>query len=516
MWFYYLSMKHLVDLINEGVFDVYKSPEQVVDKISTQDILSKCKGNFKALYLKDGSAKITGKLIISGDAMGLYIKCSNFKGHLIIENCPELKSLEWSFLNKLYIFDGSITINNCPKLESLKGISDMIKGDLTVTNCKRIKDLANCDSVFGDVMWHNNGKKLTHDQIKDATHCLGQVLLEGLDEEEIIDESLNNPWLQKLARQLKNYSSHTDWYNKETKSTLQDVLGDKGLFDKVDSDDIDVYDMKNAGDKKAVLKLMFNTYSSSNGEAKTFNRLLVFDCDADEFICGFSCESWKHKNRGETNPFKVSQQFDIPTKSKTGKVKEKLEGINDIKRYIESLYNYKIIAISYSDEHGFDKRWAITKSRNDARQGMITPGDAEQYKKIAKENILRYKKILAENRVKGNTTEYEEVAKKVGDILERANKMSMDVIKHPEKYSFFDMSHIFDQIRDSEHYDKGKVYGTNGLLIKYKSFINKYMDIRKNTGYGDPANQLASLNKQKESLLQYIDKIDANLKKYGF
>ena len=114
--------------------------------------------------------------------------------------------------------------------------------------------------------------------------------------ESFVNEAFNNPWLQKLAAQLKKYpykeyswrDDEPDRYNK-----INDIFkygkssygGAGRIFDKITMDDIDVYDMGNEKDKKDLAKAFYNTYSLDSADGADI--ILIYNEDLGEFIGGF-------------------------------------------------------------------------------------------------------------------------------------------------------------------------------------------------------------------------------------
>ena len=400
----FIEISKNIASLSEGLFDVEGDVRlgKEIEKDSTRAFLNSCKGNFTPVYFKDGSVRVNGKLIITGLSTDkIYFNCRDFHGKLIIENCTKLETLEGSFLEKFAVFDGSITINQCPSLTTLKGIPGLIKGDLSITNCKKLKSCEGIESVFGNLYWSGNGKKYDIDTLKEKTRVIKKIFCscEDIDAsitEGLVNEALNNPWLQKLAAQLKKYpykeySWHDDDPNKYNK--ISDIFkygkfsyASAGrIFDKITMDDIDVYDMGDEKDKKDLAKAFYNTYSANvvNGA----DIILIYNEDLGEFIGGFG---GTRKVRGVQNEgidwINIPYKGAYNNKAGLGSNYTKTEAKEKLLRYGTG---YTVVVINSGRNTGTSSadHYNLSKERKDSQEGVINPGDAEQYKKIAAANI---------------------------------------------------------------------------------------------------------------------------------
>ena len=513
--------------------------EKTVDADIQQAFLNGCKGNFKVVKFKNGQCRINGKLIISGDKITdanlVTFQCKEMHGQLVIENCPKLTSLKDSFLSKIHVFDGSITINQCPNLESLEGLPSMINNDLTVSNCKKVKNLGTCESVLGNIYWSHNGKRLTKDQILDKTHCIGRVFCESLDEQlnesEEIFETLNNPWLQKLAKQLKQYPGGRYEYKEDRYQTVprtfKDLMresngGDSRLFDKIESDEIEVFNMKDKKDKDALKNLIYFTYNKSDNDHPWAQIILVFDEDLGEFVYAYGNGNTKSgveriQIPNKNNPQSQSQWISWSSVSKTDVRTQLLDRLG---------IGYTVVAIlnKYESPTGSNARWNLQHDRQEARKGMITPGDAKQYAQIAQENIKRYKDILAKNRALQKNDKYSKLCDEVEDIMTRVFKLSRDIMKNPAKYdnNSYKVRNFLDWVKDEKRsfYNRGRYEssGNNGLMYVFNHFIEYYQKMNsQDPMYKDDIQSYAkSTETYAEALKKAIEYANNKLNEFGF
>ena len=440
--------------LSEGVFDM-EGDDRLAKGVETDLInmfLKSCKGNFNTVLFKDGSVRINGKLIISNiEGEKIPLKIRDFHGHLIIENCNNLVTLEGDFLNKIYVLDGSLTINQCPSLVSLKDIPGMVKGDVSITNCKKLKDLGTLESVFGNFYWEHNGKKYTKEQLAEKVHVIKKIICCSEDNtsadvnENLINEAVNNPWLQRLAKQFKQYPyKERSWdENSPLKyNTVDSFFRNYArtsyygrVLDKISSEDIDVYDMGNEDDRKALSKAFYNAYSSKDINGGDI--VLVYNDDIEEFVCGFGRII---KQRGVQGEGVESIIFPNKSNKYISDIRKdflsKTEAKNKLLRFGTG---YTTIVINTGDSTGTGDiaRRHIKNDRAENRQGMITPGDIEQYKRIARDNVKRYKEIIAQNKInsKKNSDEFDKLNDAFEQIMTRSFKLIRDVSKNPKSYS---------------------------------------------------------------------------------
>lgn len=552
--FYYLYMKSFKEIsqdiipLSEGLFDMEGTDrlEKGVEKDTTEMFLKTCKGKFSAVYFKDGSVRISGKLIISGiESDRLYLNCRDFHGALIIENCPKLTTFEGSFLDKIAVFDGSITINQCPALTSLKGLPGLIKKDLSVTNCKKLKSIEGVDSVFGNVYWSGNGKKYTEEQLKDKIHVIRKIFcgeddLDANVSESTITESFNNQWLQRLAAQFKKYP-YKEWSYRDNEpnkyNNVDQVFKNYGrsssmygrLLDKITSEDIDVYDMSDEKDKKALAKAFWDAYSANN--AAGGDLFLVYKEDIGEFIGGFGHTS---KARGGQN-IGVSWIY-FPNKDRgAGKMGEgtwytKTEAKEQLLNYG---IGYTVVVINSGKTTGtaWDDKSKIIRDRTEAKQGVINPGDVEQYKKIAAANLKRYKdevaKIKAMRKKDSESESYDNIIDEYEKINVRVFKLVRAVAKNPKAYSKYEVTDFLNWVRDKKEYNSNyrpwqkhsgpQYYGTNGVAYVFKVFMDDYLDCFGNSYKANPdESDFKSLENSAKAMKMVIELADQKLKKFGF
>lgn len=521
-----------------------------VEKDLTEMFLSKCKGNFSPVYFKDGSVRINGKLVISKiESEKIYLNCRDFHGKLVIENCPNLKTLEGPFFEKLYVFDGSITINQCPSLESINGISGMIKGDVSITNCRKLKDFGTLESVFGNLYWERNGKKYTQEQISEKVHVIKKIFcsegdVEANVVESSINEAFNNQWLQRLADQFKKYPYKR--YSWETDSpdlfnTIDKLFRSYGrssamqgrVLDKISNEDIDVYDMSDEKEKKELGKAFYDAYSSNN--AKGADLILVYSESIGEFIGCFGLITGKRGRQGAGVEWVIFPHKDDGRYGKfDGEIKTAWYSKSRAKDTLLSFgigYTVVVINAGIDSETDWRSRDEISRERKKSQEGVINPGDVEQYKKIAAANIKRYKDMVAQirlNRKKDDETAgYDKVIDEYEKINTRVLALVRGITKDPKSFQKYDVTRFLEWLRDEKRFNSrytynGKngpqYYGSDGLMYYFKVFMDYYMACFGSGHYKSTpdADDYKSLETATNNLKSAIQKADEKLKSFGF
>lgn len=163
----------------------------------------------------------------------------------------------------------------------------------------------------------------------------------------------------------------------------------------------------------------------------------------------------------------------------------------------------------------------IRKERNDKKRDAIALYSPSEIRDIARDNIKRYKEIIAKNKAErmaksdNISQEVSEVTKKV---LELSEKVNSDVVKYAD--CIWDMTNLLTMIYDRKvhtGYHKGKsTYdGSVGLLYCYTKYIKtkkevltgSYKDMyqKENTGYKKAIETLL------EKIWEKIEELEAKL-----
>jgi hypothetical protein len=156
--------------------------------------------------------------------------------------------------------------------------------------------------------------------------------------------------------------------------------------------------------------------------------------------------------------------------------------------------------------------WKLRSDRREARTGMITNTE-DQNRRIARENIERYKKIVAQNKA-NRDKDFEEIDKQVENIIMRVLKASQISHRDPSKISTIQVQRLNEWIYDEVRYSSSthKSYGKTGLLRLYNTFTDYFNDVKKGSSY---TFQIEGLEKVKVEIKDTIKKIDEELKSLG-
>ena len=416
------------------------------------------------------------------------------KGNIYIMN-SEIETLEGLFFDNAVI-EGSLTIQNCKNLISLKGCPAEVQ-TLTIMECSKLKSLENGPVVLRNLYAMKNGKKFKEEDLRNQITVNKNIFCSQVNDEDIIlegmiNESLRNPHLIRLAKQLKEpkYRIDKDW-------TLEMVLRDRNLYlDKLDSDSFKEYD----GSDPRALTLARKAMA---------NDLIIILCMNDKgrytyLIHGHSVtnidfnenDRWAGRMPRWGSDTSVHNLENIIKKSDT------------------------VIIIDYNGE---ERNWKLKNQRMDARKGALALNRGEErssdeidakyiryYQGIANENRERYKKLVAiikaQRNLTGFTASFEKLKKRIDNVMERYTQLMVTMLKYPEKYSSWDIDYVTSKIKS--HYTSAKARSTvsTGLLVLLDRYMHIYIESRKgdiNVAVAD--SKLKELESEIESTLDQLE-----------
>ena len=405
-------------------------------------------GKNKIMYLKNGTLKLSsGKLIIKNfkeSKFPPFLKFSSVKGNIYIENC-DIENLEGLF-DDMIKYKGELHITSCPKLTSLKGLPLYIEGGLTVVNNKSLKDLGGHliqPTVLGDVYFMKNGKRWTDEQLKKQITIIGKI------NESVINEEINEPHLLKLAKQLID----------KKQGSFIDAVGYTGIaWDKVSTSNVEV----------------FNMYEEAE-DARKAVRSIISKAEKIGLVLVINFGEYTHIINGHKRLYS------------TKKHNEAYISYTDIIDIVNNAEKIICIDLDGLGNEVYIKR----RSREKSREGMVLQGDPEYYRKVAKENIKRYKEIIAKNKLVKNRN-YEKLDKAVQEALNRVMQAVMKVHKDPIKFAdkSFELAWMQELIYDQKVYlgwdnktGNAKYKGQEGLLYCYKEYNRWYMEVNNPRSY---------------------------------
>lgn len=483
----------LYDYVMESILDdeddLLNQTDNVVSKGWFEENAT---GKFKVKISKKGITKITGDVIIKGYDGETFpgLNIDEFNGSLTIEKCPNLVSMEGLFKQYFYKIYGNLIINNCPKLTKL-ACPNTVEGNFQLVGNSSLKSLEGAPEMVTDEVYiMKNGKKFKEDQIKKHIPYIGEFVCCSEESEEVditeseeVDEAFGNPYLMLLAKQLKEGG--------QAFKSIFNRYGVDTLWDQVDSSHITNYSWRYKSPSDKDLKAARAIISGKSGgyiityryEDNKLKFVRVIDSHKSTIVLGGKYTVWHQEKSTELIDMICGIGYSNP----------KCDGM--------------IIIHVDRELDNWDKR----NERRQARQGMVenTP---EYYRKVARENMERYKTIIAQNRANRKSGDVERVQKKVNEFLQKIMQASANVVKNPTKYAddMYYLNTLNEYAYDKVSYDRGHTYGSDGVLVLF----NRYMDSWTRTATGKTTYYSGDVQKLLQSIEERIDKIISKSQSY--
>ena len=426
-------MKNLNEYIKESILgDWEDSISDVKNTLAKEWVDKNCKGDFKIIYLKNGMHKLNrGTLIIKNVTEDIIpLTFSKVEGNIVIEKCPNIKSLEGMFAPQCVAIGGSLSIGNCDKFETLKGIPPIIDNEFNLIGNKSLKRFESDSqfTVFGSIHIMKNGSKLKEQDIekvfKSFKHINCSLDLENSILESNINEALNEPHLLKLAKTMHD--------NKKSVNFSEAFRYMNIAWDEIDSSNVSVYKTYNDDALKAARKI----FSAGNPG------IIILVNKNNEYTHCITNNKWVYV----LNPLRYS------TTQYEAKATDIVELINN---------SEEVIIIETSGMSVQGKQIARYK----ALEGMVIQGDERYYKDLARDNIKRYKKIIAQNKALKDNDEVKKLSEKVQECLNRMMAATNKIMSDPVKYA-----DSFVYLSILQNYICSSAYSSNGLLASFKEY----------------------------------------------
>ena len=506
-------MKHLKDIIVESFFDGEEDLMKDMDNIAIETWLKEnTTGGYKYQRLKTGDWKINGTLIIkgfTGEEIPIKNIVSVINGGITIEKCPNLTTLDGLFASKC-TFDGDLNIANCPKLESIGVLPGKVEGAVNISNNQRLKNIDNLPYlVNGNVYLIKNGKKFKEETLRNSLYAHNIFCSCEEDEanvnEDIIEEAFTSAHLSLLNKQLnKSGLSFNNLFVKKV-YTGQSPTDMNRM--KIDWKDIDSSNIKEFSKVDATaLKAIRSVISSKTG------RGIVLLTDWKGNYTGVMTSDKRYCLLYSEDSFDSHRLFDWRN-CKTEYLIATAERADGC------------VVISWDTQKSSDYR-ALRQQREQSQDGRLlnTP---EQYKKIAKENLERYKQMAAQLKIKKNSV-FNKIDNGVEDILIRMMKANRDAHLKPETFkgygnhSIYDLQYLNECIYDKKYYvgysrKHGNEYrGSNGLLYFYDEYTKAYVRLANGEAYGDAMKRSDEVDAMANHLLKVIEELQSKLTNMGY
>ena len=481
----------LYDFVMESILDDEDDLMNQTDNAVSKEWFDEyATGDFKVKISKKGITKVTGNLIIKGYDGETFpnINIDEFNGSLTIEKCPNLVSTEGLFKQYFHKLIGNLTINNCPKLTKLS-CPFSIEGNFYLTGNSSLKSLEGAPTmVYGEVYIMKNGKKFNEEQIKKYIEYIGDFICcsedeieADVNESEELNEALNNPYLLLLAKQLKETNG----------LSFKNIFGGYSIaWDQIDSTNIKNYNWR------------YKTPSEKDLKAA---RLII-----SGKVSGFII-TYHYEEGGKIVFDKLINYNKIVLNlhgSYRGAVTKSTEIIDMI---VGSYYNRTDGMLIITGDFGYSSELSTYNKkyeRRKSREGMVenTP---EYYRKVAQENMERYKKIIEANKANRNSGAVEKVQKMVDSFLKDIMKASQNVLKNPTKYA--DELLWLDTLNECAYstvtYGRNGKFGKDGVLVLF----NRYMGLWSKAATGNKSyiygatvdDSLKNIQAQIEEIISY-------------
>jgi hypothetical protein len=307
-----------------------------------------------------------------------------------------------------------------------------------------------------------NGKKFSEDTIKQYIKIPQRIVCSMESQESIkesmINESLNEPHLLELVAQIKRNNKDLD-----LKRLLVNWF--EIQWDDIDSSNVREY---NRLDNEA-LTTARNVIAARANEVKGI--LLLRNANGEYTHIISYKKDYLHLD--ERSGYRIGPHW-IEDKS------------SELMHMVERADSF--VAIIWDGDWPW-KRSKLQADRRNARDGMIinTP---EYYEDIAKENLKRYKKIIAQNRAnKINSAEYAKIDAEVEAIVMKTLKLTQkyrnEATQGSSIFDIYKVEEINREVYDRQVYmgwdskrGRSKYNGSNGLLYLYSEFTRCFMKFK--------------------------------------
>lgn len=425
------------------------------------------------------------------------------KGNVYIMDC-DLENIKGLFCDGSVI-EGSFTIQNCKNLNTLEGSPSEV-ATFTIMECPKIKSLANGPVVLRNLYAIKNGKKFNADKLKDEISVGKNIFCSQVNDEDIIvegmiNESLRNPHLIRLAKQLKEpkYKKRND---KWTTWDLPNILRGRNLYlNELDSDTFKEYD---GSDPKAL------TIARKSFAGDCILTLCMNDKGRYTYLIqGHSATNidFDEEGRWAPNPRHGSDC-----------------SVHTLERIVKD--SDTVIFIYYGDEK---RTYKLQSEREDARRGAlalergkerdkdsITATQVRYYEGIANENRQRYRKLAekmrAEKKLSGVSNTFDNIKSRVDKVMEQYTSLMSNMVKHPEKYSYWDIEHVSQKIKYGYMNHRTRSYTEGGLLVLLDRYMSIYISSRKGESYSSAAEVENKLKELEMKILNEVTALENKIK----
>ncbi len=491
-------MINLYEYIQEGLLDDFEDLEKAQDKdLVSQWCEENLSGKYKKVVTKDQKLRLWGDVIIKdfkGETFPHQIILMS--GNLIIEKCPNLTTLEGLFDRYDTKFEGSLSINNCPKLTSLGHCPFTIGKNLSITGNTSLKSLEGApEIVHGHTYIMKNGKRFKEEAVKRTIHITTRIVCSVEDEEELVNEdtvneALNEPHLLELVDTMKKNKLNP------TKLIFNEFNIEWDLIDSTNVKEFDTIDAK----AKTLARNIIARRDDING-------LILLRNKNDEYYCVISHRKDSLRITNDLTYRSRVQDYGYYAPSDSAYWASRSS--TELMSIVEQAYSMVIITWDYAQRSSRYKKHALRTQQKDG----VVYNDPWYYEQVARNNMERYKKIIAQNKAARKAGDFDKLDKDIELIIQKSMQKAAEVRKkfvakpnNPNSTASYYMEcnkidDIMRDIYDQTHYSPRGSYGSNGLLLLYNNYVQEFI---KTHASGDTYNQ--------RKMEQYKRELDEKIK----
>lgn len=88
----------------------------------------------------------------------------------------------------------------------------------------------------------------------------------------------------------------------------------------------------------------------------------------------------------------------------------------------------------------------------------------------------------------------------------RVLKLTQKAHRNPEKYNQYTISYINKMVYDQTRYDRGKTYGSDGLLYVYNTYTSNFISLRNGSKYDWEEKYMNDAKIKLETIIKKLDK----------
>lgn len=312
--------------------------------------------------------------------------------------------------------------------------------------------------------------------------------------ETVINEAFQSNMLRGLDAQIKDAKKNWSYFRVNSFRELMRYYA--VAWDKVNDSDFKEYKV---GDDA---KKMINDFVKGKVSG------LLFGKKGDDFV--YFCDSMLRTAKFAPNHIYLDNLRDFERGGRKMAPQYMYKDALNHEGDVDTILLLKFDALKYTERAVYQLR----TQRAHAKDGVIPVGDPNYYKKVAADNVKRYKDIIAKHKVENMTENMKKLSEDVKNIIDQAMDLSTKVLTEPDKYAVarFEIGWVDEYIYKTSSYDRGRVSGFDGLLPLFKSYVDKVLTLSKQDSY-NPDSAVKGLEKIEADIRKYIDVVKSKIDK---